>query len=189
MYRNQWKSIAAGVVICVPLLGAAASAQQQPATPDTTTPMTGAEPGAATTSPPASSDSAMSGKFLTEQKPGQISANTYIGKAVYNAKNENVGDINDLIIDAKNGGAIAAVIGVGGFLGIGEKEVAVPVDDIKVDQNAESGDLKLTTSETAESLKAAPDFKTLAAISAEKRAQMPAQPQDGMTQTPSLPQQ
>lgn len=107
------------------------------------------------------------GTYLTEQSADQVSANTYIGQAVYNGTNESIGNVNDLIMK-KDGGLVAAVIGVGGFLGIGEKNVAVPMEKITVAQNTQDGSVKLTTSETAETLKAAPEFKTLQMQSAEK---------------------
>jgi hypothetical protein len=75
----------------------------------------------------------------------------------------------------KQGGIVATVIGVGGFLGIGQKNVAVPISNVTVAQNTQDGTVKLTTSETAETLKAAPEFKTLAMQSAEK-APSPAAP-------------
>lgn len=59
------------------------------------------------------------------------------------------------------------MIGVGGFLGIGEKNVTVPMDKVAIAQNTQDGSVKLTTSETAEALKAAPEFKTLKMLSAE----------------------
>ncbi len=99
--------------------------------------------------------------YLIQQGLDQVSAKTYIGQTVYNAANESVGDINDLIV-SKNGGIVAAVIGVGGFLGMGEKWVAVPMANITVSQATDGGKMKLMTTETAESLKAAPEFKTLA---------------------------
>ena len=105
--------------------------------------------------------------YLTEQASDQIATSTYIGQSVYNAGDESIGEINDLIMK-KDGGLVAAVIGVGGFLGIGEKNVAVPMDKITVAQNTQDGSVKLTTSETAETLKAAPEFKTLQMQSAEK---------------------
>lgn len=126
--------------------------------------------GAAATTPAATTDTAeVSNSYLTEQAPDQISANTYIGQTVYNSGNENIGDINDLILK-KDGGIVAAVIGVGGFLGIGEKYVAVPVTNIAVTQDAEGSNLKLTTTETAETLKAAPEFKTLSMLQSERSA-------------------
>ena len=114
-------------------------------------------------------NAASSGSYLTEQSETQISANDYIGKSVYNAENESIGDVNDLIIE-ENGGVVAAVIGVGGFLGIGEKNVAVPMDKIDMAQDTENNDMRLTTTETAEALKAAPEFMTLDDQQAEQDA-------------------
>src|SRR5690349_7416925 len=53
-----------------------------------------------------------------------------VGLSVYNDKNESVGSINDMLTD-KNGKIVAVVIGVGGFLGVGEHLVAVPFDKVK----------------------------------------------------------
>jgi sporulation protein YlmC with PRC-barrel domain len=53
-----------------------------------------------------------------------------VGLNVYNDKNESIGSINDLLTD-KNGSIKAAVLGVGGFLGVGAHLVAVPFDKIK----------------------------------------------------------
>src|ERR1044071_3876431 len=52
-----------------------------------------------------------------------------MGKAVYNDNNERIGDVNDLIISRNN--SSFAIIGVGGFLGVGEHDVAVPLSHIK----------------------------------------------------------
>jgi sporulation protein YlmC with PRC-barrel domain len=57
-------------------------------------------------------------------------ASKVVGLNVYNDKNESVGTINDILMD-KSGNAKAAVLGVGGFLGMGEHLVAVPFDKIK----------------------------------------------------------
>ena len=48
-----------------------------------------------------------------------------------NAANETIGDVNDLVTDNK-GRVVAALIGVGGFLGIGEKDIAVRYQDLKL---------------------------------------------------------
>jgi hypothetical protein len=53
-----------------------------------------------------------------------------VGLSVYNDKNESVGSINDMLTD-KNGKIVAVVIGVGGFLGVGEHLVAVPFEKVK----------------------------------------------------------
>jgi len=98
--------------------------------------------------------------YLTQQGSNQISASNFIGQNVY-AGETSIGKINDLILQ-NDGGIVAAVIGVGGFLSLGEKTVAVPISKIVVTRDAKSPDtLRLTTMETAESLKTAPAFKTL----------------------------
>jgi hypothetical protein len=83
---------------------------------------------------------------------------------------------------------VAAVVGVGGFLGMGQKNVAVSFDKITATQNAEDGTVKLTTTETADTLKAAPEFKTLAVQASDKAAQTqttPAAPGTDSTTTSS----
>jgi sporulation protein YlmC with PRC-barrel domain len=61
---------------------------------------------------------------------GDWRASKVVGLNVYNDQNENVGSINDLLMD-KAGSIKAAVISVGGFLGMGSKYVALPYDKIK----------------------------------------------------------
>lgn len=159
-----------------PAMTSPADPAAPPKTPDAAAPTGDA---AQAPAPTASSDmAAAGGSYLTEQAADQISANTYIGQSVYNGQNESIGKVSDLVMK-KDGGLVAAVIGVGGFLGIGAKNVAVPMDKVTVAQNTQDGSVKLTTSETAETLKAAPEFKTLQMQSAEKA------PAPGATDTTS----
>jgi sporulation protein YlmC with PRC-barrel domain len=155
--------------------GAFAQSATQPA--DNAAPAAKTAPATTTTTPLApvtTTNTAQASSYLTEQSPDQVSANTYIGQSVYNGNNESIGKVTDLIMQ-KQGGIVAAVIGVGGFLGIGQKNVAVPINNVTVAQNPKDGTVKLTTSETVATLKAAPEFKTLAMQSAEK-APSPAAP-------------
>jgi sporulation protein YlmC with PRC-barrel domain len=57
-------------------------------------------------------------------------ASKLMGLDVYNEANEKLGDVNELILD-KNGKVNAVVIGVGGFLGMGEHDIAVTMDKLK----------------------------------------------------------
>jgi sporulation protein YlmC with PRC-barrel domain len=66
----------------------------------------------------------------TSSFQGNWRASKLVGLSVYNEKNESVGSINDMLTD-KNGKIVAVVIGVGGFLGVGEHLVAVPFDKVK----------------------------------------------------------
>ena len=87
---------------------------------------------------------------------GAVSGNAYIGAKVRNAAKETVGSVEDVYIDGK--GAIQAVIvSVGGFLGVGTKNVAVKFSDVKVSRDGNS--LVLTTDWTKDTLKNMPDYK------------------------------
>jgi sporulation protein YlmC with PRC-barrel domain len=74
--------------------------------------------------------SGMQGQFMTKMEANQMMASDLIGTRVVSTNNESIGDINDVIVD-RNGQIMAAVVGVGGFLGIGEKDVAVPFKSLE----------------------------------------------------------
>jgi sporulation protein YlmC with PRC-barrel domain len=61
---------------------------------------------------------------------GNWRASKLVGLNVYNDNNESLGSINDLLTD-KNGNIKAVIIGVGGFLGVGEHLVALPFEKVK----------------------------------------------------------
>ena len=88
---------------------------------------------------------------------GQLSANDLLNKTVKNGSNESVGDINDVRID-RNGKIAAVIVGVGGFLGLGEKDVALPYDQLSFARDAD-GALVITANVTKESLQSAPEWK------------------------------
>jgi len=69
-------------------------------------------------------------KWMTQLQADQWQASKLKGLNVYNNNNEKIGDINELITD-QSGKIQAAVIGVGGFLGMGEHDVAVPFNELK----------------------------------------------------------
>jgi sporulation protein YlmC with PRC-barrel domain len=80
-----------------------------------------------------------------------------LGKTVVNDKNDKIGKIDDLIISPSKDGstpaASFAIIGVGGFLGIGKRDVAIPIEQIKLSQK------QLTLpGATKDALKAMPPF-------------------------------
>ena len=94
-----------------------------------------AAPALAQTNPPAgasgSNAAGMSGgNWMTQPQAGQMRASKLDGLDVYNQNNEKIGDISELIVDS-SGKIQAVVIGVGGFLGIGERNVAVPFEQVK----------------------------------------------------------
>jgi sporulation protein YlmC with PRC-barrel domain len=87
---------------------------------------------------------------------GEISGNAFIGTNVRNQNNEIVGKVEDVYIDDR--GAIkTVVVSVGGFLGMGTKDVAVRWSDIGRSRDGKS--LVLVTNWTKDSLKAMPEYK------------------------------
>jgi sporulation protein YlmC with PRC-barrel domain len=77
-----------------------------------------------------------------------------IGKNVVDEQGKDVGDIDSVLID-KDGQVKYVIVGVGGFLGIGEKHVAMKWDDLKITENGE----RVLTNVTKEQLQALPDYK------------------------------
>jgi hypothetical protein len=70
-------------------------------------------------------------KAVAAPQPGQVMGSDLRGTRVYGANNESIGDISDLLID-RDGRVVAAIVGVGGFLGIGQKDVAVPFQALDI---------------------------------------------------------
>jgi hypothetical protein len=87
---------------------------------------------------------------------GDVSAKALLNESVKNAANETVGDINDVLIGG-DGKVAAVIVGVGGFLGMGEKRVALPFDQLVFAKDV-GGGLVVTTSATKESLESAPEY-------------------------------
>lgn len=82
-------------------------------------------------------------------------ASQVIGVNVKNSSGETIGDVEDLVIDMKNGKIIAAIISSGGFLGVADTLSAVPVTALHYDESSKA----FKTSLTKEQLGKAPQFK------------------------------
>jgi len=110
--------------------------------------------------------------------PGQIlvqDANTIlakdlIGQTVYAPDKAKIGSISDLILSKDAKAVEGFVIGVGGFLGIGEKSVALKMDRLQMTPNPEGDGLVLMTGANKEELKNTPTFKSKKEQDAEKQA-------------------
>jgi PRC-barrel domain len=106
--------------------------------------------------------------FIEVQDEAQFLANEeVIGKHVVNVMDEQVGTIADLVMDQEQK-LVGVVLSVGGFLGIGDKWVAIPVDQIDFPTNEQPA--RLLVAVTEEQLKNAPDFMTREAVEAEEAA-------------------
>jgi sporulation protein YlmC with PRC-barrel domain len=99
-------------------------------------------------------------KFLDAQKSSDYLASNLIGQSVVNAKNEAIGDINDLVTD-DNGKVVAVLVGAGGFLGLGEKDLAVPFEDLKIARDADNDLTIILLNVDPETIASAPDYQRL----------------------------
>lgn len=126
------------------------------AAPPAVTPDTAATPDATAT--PNTATAATTERFITMEAADDWLASRMIGSTVYGSGDEDLGKINDVVV-ASNGQIKAIIIGVGGFLGIGEKNVAVNPSIIERVRQDNAVRYRLAT--TKDELTAAPEFKAL----------------------------
>lgn len=114
--------------------------------------------------------------FVVSQTAGHHLSSDILGVSVYSADGDSVGSINDLIVDGDER-VVAVLIGVGGFLGVGRRDVAIPISEVEfvyqVDATATTGvanggDFAREISEariamTRERIENAPEFARLEA--------------------------
>ena len=143
--RSMLLALAAGTaLVATPVL--AQSTNTAPATSTTTAPANAAAGSAAT---------ATSGVTVS-QSDAMVS--NLIDLDVMNANNEDVGEIEDIILDG-NMGFKGYVISVGGFLGVGDRYVVVAPDAIDVTFDSNANEWKAKTSLNRDQLGAMPEFK------------------------------
>ena len=92
----------------------------------------------------------------TQEIKGAWSVKDFYQTNVYNMAGEKIGDVNDILVD-ESGRVTAVVLGVGGFLGMGEKEVSMKTDEVKRMAHSD-GKTYFTVNATADQLKAAPTY-------------------------------
>jgi sporulation protein YlmC with PRC-barrel domain len=95
--------------------------------------------------------------FVTQQPANEWLARVFIGQAVHNAAGETIGDINDLVFN-RTGQISTVVIGVGGFLSIGEKGVGVRFSALTFNVG-KNGERVIVVALTKQDLTQAPSFK------------------------------
>jgi sporulation protein YlmC with PRC-barrel domain len=101
---------------------------------------------------------------ISTQSPDQWLASKFRGTDVIGADNNKIGDVSDVLFD-KQGKVDAVIIGVGGFLGIGQKDVALPLTAFQVvppkSPGNDSSSDKLRLSMNKDQLKQMAEFKPL----------------------------
>jgi len=118
------------------------------------------QPSSTSSSINTASPSASSATFINSQRQDQYLASKFKGTDVIGADDKKIGDVTDILFD-KNSKVEAYVVGVGGFLGIGSKEVALAPTAFQVvpgDKSKNESD-KLRLSMTKEQLKEAANFE------------------------------
>ncbi len=91
----------------------------------------------------------MAGTALAQSANGEWRASKLVGVNVYNDSNEKLGSIDELIVN-KQGKVDKVIIGVGGFLGVGQRDIAVNFDQLKfTDQPVPSTTASTTTPSTS----------------------------------------
>jgi hypothetical protein len=126
-------------------------------------------------SPPAKAEgtAADSAKFIQAQSTDQWVFSKFKGTDVLGPDNAHIGNVNDMLFD-KNGKILGLIVGVGGFLGIGEKSVAIDMSAFQVappdttvgaaggaagGTSSDPTSVKLKVTWTKDELKNAPDFQ------------------------------
>jgi hypothetical protein len=126
----------------------------------------------ATTDQTASTDTSAAGQ--QEQAlaaPSGLLASNLIGTTVYSQDDQSIGDINDIIL-SQEGQATQVIVGVGGFLGMGEKDVVLDMSKLQI-AATDDGNVKVVTQTSQEELKNLPAFA---------KPDQPAQQQDQQQQ-------
>jgi hypothetical protein len=131
----------------------------------TTTTTDPAASGTATTTTTTDQTAATDTTGQTQQQTGQeqalaapsgLLASNLIGTTVYSQDNQSIGDINDIIL-SQEGQPSQVIVGVGGFLGIGEKDVVLDMTKLQI-AATEDGNVKIVAQTTPEELKDMPAF-------------------------------
>ena len=161
------KTIIVSALLATTMLAAPALAQDKSATPSDGQAKPMAAPPSGTAMPATSGVTGRSSgmvmadtatakiKFITA-KPAEVTSSKLVGKNLYNKQNENVGEIEDLVID-QGKTVTGVVVSVGGFLGMGERYVMV--DPSSIFLHRADGKLKAMVDADKDAVKNAPEFK------------------------------
>jgi sporulation protein YlmC with PRC-barrel domain len=95
-------------------------------------------------------------RILTSVPSSAATVSTIYKQSVYDPSDNKIGEVTDLVVQA-DGKIAAAMVGVGGFLGMGEKDVAVPFEALR--QTTKNNKVYLVMDTTKDALKSAPSFR------------------------------
>ena len=132
------------------------SAMAQSTSPSTTAPTSPNTP--SVTAPSTSASTTGKATFIHQQTSDQFLASRFKGTDVIGADDVKIGDVSDILFD-KEQKVLAYIVGVGGFLGIGAKDVALAPASFQPIPGKDATDTKLRLSMTKDELKAAQAFE------------------------------
>jgi hypothetical protein len=151
-----------------------------------TSPPPAASPSVSTT--PTAATPAGKGNFVTKQTSDQWLASKFKGTDVIGADDKKIGDVSDILFD-KDKKILAYIVGVGGFLGIGAKDVALDPASFQSVPGKDASDFKLRLSMTKDELKAAPAFEPYQAPRPVSSSNSPTRPMGAPSPAPTAPKQ
>ena len=123
---------------------------------------------------------------ISMQDENTLLASDLMGATIHSPSDESIGEVGDMIVDL-DGTVQGVVIGVGGFLGMGEKAVAIEMSSLELTPPDDTGEMRLTLSTTREELEAAPEFVTMGEQRDAEAAEAARQDMEQNTATPMTP--
>jgi sporulation protein YlmC with PRC-barrel domain len=106
---------------------------------------------------PAFADTMTNAKMMNQMPVDSVTVTDWYKQNVYDPNNNKIGEVMDVLLD-KSGKVTSLIVGVGGFLGAGEKDVAVPFEAVQV-TSKNNNKWYLVMNTTKDDLKSAPGFK------------------------------
>jgi sporulation protein YlmC with PRC-barrel domain len=106
------------------------------------------------------------GGFLTTQDEKEYRAANLIGVSVMNSADEEIGEVTDIVLNEEDQ-VVGVVLSVGGFLGIGDKWVGIPIEQVEFNEDEETARAEYAS----EQLENAPPFTTIEEQEAEEQAE------------------
>ena len=106
---------------------------------------------------PAVADTMSNARMMSAMPTDSVTVTDWYKQSVYDPSNNKIGEVMDVLVD-KTGKVTSLIVGVGGFLGVDKKDVAVPFDAVHV-TNKDNNKWYLVMNTTKDQLKSAPGFK------------------------------
>src|SRR5579863_294887 len=106
---------------------------------------------------PAFADTMSNARMMSAMPTDSVTVTDWYKQSVYDPNNNKIGEVMDVLVD-KSGKVTSLIVGVGGFLGVDKKDVAVPFDAVHV-TSKDNNKWYLVMNTTKDELKSAPGFK------------------------------